>query len=164
MADGLGPDRETPIPPHSAGAGGAWALRGPPHKWRYSVLKSQEQNENTETTSSFPVSAHPSPDTILRSLQENLFPSTAFRAWLANVSQLLPLRFSAEARRFRPGLDYTLATSEEKEARLDVVLGLTPQAGGIDADAESVGWETGEWGGWEVSNEVSKLLLLFWKC
>ncbi|KAK7696005.1 hypothetical protein QCA50_000645 [Cerrena zonata] len=154
MADGLGPDRESLIPPHSAGTGGAWTLRGPPHKWRYSVLKSEEENGKFEAV--FPVSAHPLPDGILRSLQEDLFPSPAFRAWLANVSQLLPLRYSAEARRFRPGLDYTLATSEEKEARLDVVLGLTPQVGGVDGDsgrmnpdAEPVGWETGEWGGWE---------------
>lgn len=66
-----------------------------------------------------------------------------------------------EARRFCPGLGYTLATSEEKEARLDVVLELTPQ---VNGDNESrvtkgkgkataprpTGWQTGEWGGWEV--------------
>ena len=159
LADGLGPEREIPIPPHSAGQGGAWTLRGPPHKWRYGVLTSPEEDGKPETI--FPVSAHPSPDKILRSLQDDLFPSTAFRAWLANVSSLLPLRYSAEARRFRPGLDYTLATSEEKEARLDVVLGLTPQAGGVDADAgdqdaEPAGWETGEWGGWEVRSNYTR--------
>lgn len=71
------------------------------------------------------------------------------------------MKWDVEARRFRPGLDYTLATSEEEEARLDVVLGLTPE---VTTDADSVegstkkrrgeeeevkGWQSGEWGGWE---------------
>ncbi|KAI0082492.1 nuclear protein [Panus rudis PR-1116 ss-1] len=150
--DGLGPQRDKPIPPHTAGTGGDWVIKGPPHKWRYCVLKSPEENSKAEAA--YPPAAHSTPDAILRNLQDHLFPSPAFRAWLANVSQLLPLRYSAEARRFRPGLDYTLATSEEKEARLDVVLGLTPQAendeGAADnEESEPVGWPTGEWGGWE---------------
>jgi len=73
----------------------------------------------------------------------------------------LPLSYSVEARRFRPGLDYTLATSEEREARLDVVLGLTPdvqvgegEAGGSGSgkgkEREARGWQAAEWGGWEV--------------
>jgi hypothetical protein len=66
-------------------------------------------------------------DEIERRLQDELFPAPAFHAWLAIVSRLLPCRHCVEARRFRPGLDYTLATNEEKEARLDVVLGLTPE-------------------------------------
>ena len=65
----------------------------------------------------------------MRSLQNELFPSPAFRAWLEILSRLLPLRYAVEARRFRPGLDYTLATSEDKEARLDVILGLVPMRG-----------------------------------
>jgi hypothetical protein len=85
---------------------------------------------------------------------------------MAIVSRLLPLSYSTEARRFRPGLDYTLATSEDKDARLDVVLGLTP--GVKDAQAEEGsysgkgnpfvtalhddrGWQAAEWGGWEAS-------------
>jgi len=71
-----------------------------------------------------------------------------------------------EARRFCPGLGYTLATSEEKEARLDVVLELTPQFDDDDdgdghhvrkgkgkaKEPRSTGWQTGKWGGWEVCN------------
>ncbi len=52
-----------------------------------------------------------------------------------------------------------MAVSEEKEARLDVVLGLTPnttptgkQNGKTKAADEGYGWETGQWGGWEVSD------------
>lgn len=69
------------------------------------------------------------------------------------------MSYSVEARRFRPGLDYTLATSEATDARLDVVLGLTPQVKNEQSkkgkgkarpeDEEPFGWQTGEWGGWE---------------
>jgi hypothetical protein len=92
------------------------------------------------------------PVEILRDLQEELFPSVAFRAWLAAISRLVPMRHAAKARRFRPGLDYTLATSEENEARLDVVLDLTPVPEEPADSAENSGWQSGEWGGWDVSD------------
>lgn len=105
------------------------------------------------------------PGRILRAFQDELFASPAFRAWLIVVSRLIPMRHAVEARRFCPGLGYTLATSEENEARLDVVLGLTPQVGeaggesvkGKDKADEPRGWQSGEWGGWEVSFSPSAL-------
>ncbi|KAI5893652.1 uncharacterized protein SCHCODRAFT_02622397 [Schizophyllum commune H4-8] len=150
--DGLGAERGGRVPPHSAGVGenSAWQLRGPPHKWRYCQLKPHTPGAVAEAVT--PRAAARSSDEIVRSLQDELFPSPAFRAWLAVVSRLLPLRHAVEARRFRPGLDYTLATSEEKEARLDVVLGLTPQVQASEEDArtaDSRGWQVAEWGGWE---------------
>lgn len=195
--DGLGPNRPAPIPPHTAGITppnpssssrapttpststftqylqyqSNWTLRGPPHKWRYCTLTPKPTNTKLVEAVT-PRAAQPSSDEILRSLQDELFPSEAFRAWLAIVAGLMPLGYSCEARRFRPGLDYTLATSEEKEARLDVVLGLTPEArtlgigpgaGGngkgkakigasVVAERERPGgWEAAEWGGWEVN-------------
>ena len=171
--DGLGPQRTKRIPAHTAGtrfdsttADIPWEPKGPPHKWRYCTLTPQEGGRREAV---FPRSALASPDSIMRSLQDELFPSTAFRAWLAKVSSVLPLSYSAEARRFRPGLDYTLATSEESEARLDVVLGLTPEVP-IEVDEEDDrkakkgkkvkvnGWQSGEWGGWEVRFFISELL------
>lgn len=65
-----------------------------------------------------------------------------------------------EARRFRPGLDYTLATSEANEARLDVVLGLTPElcdikgSRGNSKDVQTNDWQSSDWGGWEVRQHV----------
>jgi prolyl 3-hydroxylase /prolyl 3,4-dihydroxylase len=65
-----------------------------------------------------------------------------------------------EARRFRPGLDYTLATSDDKDARLDVILALTPDLNhrenikgkGVEKDKnQRPKWSDGKWGGWEVS-------------
>ncbi|KIK67585.1 hypothetical protein GYMLUDRAFT_36324 [Collybiopsis luxurians FD-317 M1] len=140
----------------------AWTLKGPPHKWRYCTLL--PPSPSAPAVSIAPISAHPNPSEILRKLQDELFPSQAFRAWLSIISHLLPLRHFVEARRFRPGLDYTLATSEENEARLDVVLGLTPEVRDEEDEHESGGgrgrleyrppvargWSAAEWGGWEV--------------
>ncbi|KAG6330350.1 hypothetical protein ID866_8737, partial [Astraeus odoratus] len=102
---------------------------------------------------------HTAADRILRQLQDDLFPSEAFGAWLSALTKLIVLSYAVEARRFRPGLDYTLATSEDDDARLDVVLGLTPQmkkeknkkgkSKATQEDEEPFGWQTGEWGGWE---------------
>lgn len=162
LKDGLGEDREGRIPPHSAGAEGAWSIKGPPHKWRYCALKPIQEGAPAAAVS--PRAAHASSDAVMRTLQDELFPSAAFRAWMAIVSRLVPLSYSAEARRFRPGLDYTLATSDEKDVRLDVVLGLTPGVKDRRMDdlpegqkllAHSLGdlrgWQAAEWGGWEVS-------------
>ena len=155
-ADGLGEGRDGQVPPHSAGtSSGAWTIKSPPHKWRYCVLKPHVYGPSEEFTSQIPQA--PSVE-MIRSLQDELFSSNAFRAWLSVVSRLLPLRYTVEGRRFRPGLDYTLATSEEKEARLDVVLGLTPdvvndgmcEAEELNGEDDARGWQAGEWGGWEV--------------
>jgi len=48
------------------------------------------------------------------------------------ITTFLPVSYEVEARRFRPGLDYTLATSDS-ETRLDVVLGLTPPPPTLDS-------------------------------
>jgi hypothetical protein len=59
-------------------------------------------------------------------LSDVLFTSAAFRHLLAIITQLVPLSARPiEARRFRPGLDYTLARSDN-ETCLDVTLNLTP--------------------------------------
>lgn len=151
--DGLGENRAGCIPPHTSGTMDGWKIKGPPHKWRYCVLR-PHLAPNEAVTPRYASST----DQIMRSLQEELFASPAFRAWLAIVSRLMPMRYAVEARRFRPGLDYTLATSEEKEARLDVVLGLTPSVREtMDSDDEGDrflknqrGWQAAQWGGWEV--------------
>ncbi|EIN10953.1 hypothetical protein PUNSTDRAFT_85412 [Punctularia strigosozonata HHB-11173 SS5] len=150
--------RQGRIPLHTAGLSGDWEITGPPHKWRYCTLRPKVPGSSSAVVE--PRAANTSTTEIIRSLQDELFKSEAFRAWLATVSQMVPLSFAAQARRFRPGLDYTLATSNEKEARLDVVLGLTPEAQAREAKAKGkkkrtqhkpTGWETGLWGGWEAN-------------
>lgn len=117
------------VPGHEQGTLGGWSVKGPPHKHRYCVLRPHAYGPPEEDQSYLmldPNHVRTEADELMRSLQDELFPSNAFRAWLALVSRLLPLRYAVEARRFRRGLDYTLAGAGDGEARLDVVLGLTP--------------------------------------
>lgn len=93
-----------------------------------------------------------------------LFTSPAFRNWIRAITRLNPNTSRAIIRRFRPGLDYTLATGlttkkekkkddnnkeeekeeeeeeEETENILESTLNLTP----------SKGWQDGELGGYEL--------------
>lgn len=170
VADGLdGTSRSGKVPSHGLGVPpasvtSAWAVKGPPHKWRYCTLA---QESDSSASSSSTTTARAKAEDILRELQDTFFPSAAFRAWLTIVTKLIPLSCAVEARRFRPGLDYTLATSDEGESRLDVVLGLTPQvrpknengtrhgkakakAKATEKEDKPMGWQAGEWGGWEV--------------
>lgn len=146
VEDGLGERRARRMPSHSSGTNVQWHVKGPPHKSRYCILSDKRPSGRPNSPSYI---AEDSPEWIMRRLQDVLFPSPAFRAWLANVTSLLPLRHSVEARRFRPGLDYTLATSEESEARLDVCLALTPPLEPAQIKRLDGSWESGEWGGWE---------------
>lgn len=174
VADELdGPSRGGKVPTHGLGvppssAASPWTIKGPPHKWRYCTLTQEHEHE----PHAGPSIARAKAEGILRELQDALFPSDAFRAWLTIVTRLIPLVCVVEARRFRPGLDYTLATSDEGESRLDLVLGLTPQLQSQKMDTENgvrhgkakaradededededrqMGWQAGEWGGWEV--------------
>jgi hypothetical protein len=146
--DGLGPRRHRRMPFHSSGTNVQWRAKGPPHKARYCILSDKRPSKRPDSPSYI---AEDSPEWIMRRLQDVLFPSPAFRTWLANVTSLLPMKHSVEARRFRPGLDYTLAISEEAESRLDVCLGLTPPVENTKNSSPDGSWESGEWGGWEVS-------------
>lgn len=120
------------IPDQALGEGDGWALQGPTSKHRYAHL--------TGSSTSTPA---------LQSVLERLIPSEAFRAWLSVVSSLAPVGYRAQARRFRKGLDYTLAGGEEKdgEVRLDVCLGATwwadVQPGSDEEDnlVDNGGWD-----------------------
>ena len=124
------------IPPQTSGTATPWTLVGPPHIQRFVALP-------------FSLSASsPRLVTLLASIN-TLFSSPAFRTFIATLTSLLPTSYTTQVRRFRPGLDYTLARGEpsDSEARLDVGLGLTPVPA-TEADVRL--WEGGEVGGWEV--------------
>ncbi|KDN50885.1 hypothetical protein RSAG8_00512, partial [Rhizoctonia solani AG-8 WAC10335] len=119
------------IPSHDYGSDApGWELAGPPHRFRY--------YQGTDG-----LAGQPGASGIMHRLRTELFSSPAFRSWLAIVTQLIPIGYAVTARRFRPGLDYTLASAVEDENRLDVCLGLTPGA------ANEGGWDNDNWGGWE---------------
>lgn len=125
------------IPGQQAGVDGDWQISGPPHRQRYLSLRPSKPadaapSSNPTIPSTLPLD---SPSELLDLLRSSVLPSPAFRHFLANITQLIPISHRPfEARRFRPGLDYTLARSDE-EAVLDVCFGLTPDMGRVALDA-----------------------------
>lgn len=125
------------IPQQIAGSSmEGWEIVGPSTRQRFLSLTSP-----SSSTTSTP----PSATQMISSILHELLPSTAFRSWLAMLTSLLPLAHKLEARRFRPGLDYTLARGEEEDSRLDVRLGLTPGEKWEDIEGGE------QFGGWEAS-------------
>lgn len=106
-----------------------WHISGPPHRQRFlTLLQAAEASKPVTSNPSLPASVPQDPSELLALLQTKLVPSPAFRHFLANVSQLVPISTRAvQVRRFRPGLDYTLARSDS-EAVMDFILDLTPDA------------------------------------
>lgn len=171
------------IPIHTTGVdvNQGWAISGPPHRQRFLSMGEKEASSSSlpEINTALPFALPNTSTELLKLLQTHLLPSPAFRHFIANVSQLIPIGARPfQVRRFRPGLDYTLAKSDA-EAVLDLTLGLTPdvgkmalkQAGAIGtapkglaakkpsgsetvtrATAKKIkeAWETGEVGGWEA--------------
>ncbi|KAK4170394.1 putative PKHD-type hydroxylase [Cladorrhinum sp. PSN259] len=93
---------------------GAWKVARPPHKHRYLYL--QPGQSKTEASP-------------LKELLEVLLPSRQFRLWLQMATRSVVESHDLLARRFRRGLDYTLATGYEGKPRLEVNIGLTPTDG-----------------------------------
>ncbi|CAK4081376.1 unnamed protein product [Aphanomyces euteiches] len=111
---------------------GAWEPRGPVYHQRYLRLQPQQSS----------LSSSPKEDSItelLGYLQAQLVHSTAFHKWLCQVTGVIPTSFRSEVRRFRPGLDYTLA-QRQSHPILDAVLCLSNLQ---DEDEEEEGAATG---------------------
>lgn len=92
-----------------------WTVARPPHKHRY--LYQQPSKDDTGNP--------------IKELLNVLFPSQAFRKWLALVTGAAQCTsYDLLARRFRRGADYTLASGYDgEEPRLEFTLGLTPTSG-----------------------------------
>lgn len=161
-----------------------WVLAGPPHRERFATLHQAVTPKTAPTvdlSAPSPLSPMPSsPADVLEVLTHQLFPSAPFRHLVANMTQLITLAARpVRVRRFRPGLDYTLARSDD-ETVLDLTLTLTPDvladakkqikqtvrpkglAAKRQSESRSFGtisksdvtkvekmWDTGDIGGWE---------------
>jgi hypothetical protein len=93
----------------------------------------------------------------LASIRDGLFGSLSFARLMYAMTGLRPVGITAEARRFRPGLDYTVAHHGllEKEARLDATLsfiGSSSGGGGGSSGSSSSSSTSGDVGGNEVSD------------
>lgn len=107
---------------HDSGHEGGWECHGPPHRQRYMIPSTTAQDQSSKTFSDL----------------ERFLASKSFRHWLALLISLTPISRSTSARRFRPGMDYTLATPNS-DSMIEINLSLTPPD-----DA----WESGELGGY----------------
>lgn len=156
----------TKVPQTSAEITMPWKCAMPPHKHRYMYIDGKLSFELTEEAIN--KVNHTGPQELpnfeltkkfaereadQKVLEVLLFlKSKAFRKWLVHVTGLVPTSDQLLARKFRPGQDFILATTTEKElARgdelnvlLEATLGLTPTAVSPDA------WESGEYGGYEL--------------
>ncbi|QDZ20296.1 oxoglutarate/iron-dependent oxygenase [Chloropicon primus] len=111
------------IPPYESGVGGAWKMRGPTHKQRYLEMTCDAGGD------------------LFSNLKE-CFGSPAFQKLLSYMTKVTLTSSRSCVRRFRPGLDYTLAHSGVETAgyQLDATLCMVE---------ESEQWGLGEVGGYD---------------
>ena len=135
---------------YDIGTGNGWEAVGPAHKQRFLKYEGTEIAEKEGAGE------------LLEYVQKNLFQSPIFGKFLSNVSSLgLPIGHRGKIRRFRPGLDYTVAhygiltTSSVLDTTLCFVAGdgsqpiydeVTEELTGSDDDAL---WASGDVGGFE---------------
>ncbi|KAL7960997.1 Oxoglutarate and iron-dependent oxygenase degradation C-term domain-containing protein [Trichoderma compactum] len=101
----------------------SWKVSKPPHKHRYLYQQPSASSKSRKSAEDSPISE----------LLDKLFPSRQFRNWLQVATGCTIESHDVMARRFRRGMDYTLATGHEGKPRLELNLGLTPTAGWGDA-------------------------------
>ncbi|KAM9934654.1 hypothetical protein OXX80_005758 [Metschnikowia pulcherrima] len=143
-----------------------WKCAVPPHKQRFMYIDGKSEfalqedaidmvnHTGPQELPNFELAKRISQDTSEKMVLEvvQFMKSMAFRKWLVFVTDVVPTSDQLLARRFRPGHDFILATTTEKElARqgelnvlLEATLGLTPTA------ANPNNWESGEYGGYEL--------------
>lgn len=158
---------EHKVPQNSSEIQFPWKCAVPPHKQRYMYIDGRPLFELTEEgirhenhigpqeLPNFTVSGLNAPEPEQKLLEVMAFmKSIAFRKWLVYVTGLIPTSDQILARKFRPGQDFILATTTDKNlARdhnnelnvlLEATLGLTPTA------KNPRNWESGEFGGYEL--------------
>ena len=104
-----------------------WKVARPPHKHRFLFQQPSPPAKNPAIEI-----------TPLSSLLNTLLPSRPFRKWLCLATGLTLTSHNILARRFRRGIDYSLATGyNEDVSRLEITLGITPTKGwGDDEEGE----------------------------
>ncbi|KAI1083322.1 Oxoglutarate and iron-dependent oxygenase degradation C-term-domain-containing protein [Whalleya microplaca] len=122
-----------PLPESSAEIEkGPWRVARPPHKHRFLYLRAAAADAAAKKRAA-KEEEEASP---IRELLEEFLPSPQFRRWLQMATGCTLESHDFLARRFRRGLDYTLATGHEGKPRLELNLGITPTTGWGDEDEE----------------------------
>ena len=117
---------------YSVGTSDQWIVKGPSHKRRYLQYQAPDSDTLYDEVNAYLASTS-SEDradkgrligSILSLLQHKLFQHPVFANYLHVITSLVPTSYRSEVRRFRPGLDYTVAHygGMTKEPRLDATL------------------------------------------
>jgi len=96
---------------YDEGIGNGWSAVGPVHKQRYLELTT-DTTTSTTTTTTTTATTTTAQTIILSKLKTDLFSSPKFKSYLAKITSLPPstiLGRRGQIRRFRKGLDYTVA-------------------------------------------------------
>lgn len=120
-----------------------WKVAVPPHKHRFLYLQDENGQQSSKENEKKGKGRQQAPEeNPIRKLLTELFPSKPFQKLLHLATGLKILNHNVLARRFRRGLDYTLATgwepdltnTQEGDVMVEVCLGLTPSKGweGVD--------------------------------
>jgi len=147
-----------PVLDYHIGTNEEWKAVGPAHKQRFLQYESKEQK-------SLDASNDPNLNNAgeyLDHLRKTVFQSGTFGRWLGRISSLgFPLGQRSKVRRFRPGLDYTVAhygvltTNAVLDATLCFCAGDGKQCAFDEQTNELLGsdddaiWESGDVGGFE---------------
>ncbi|SPJ79704.1 related to component of NuA3 histone acetyltransferase complex [Fusarium torulosum] len=115
----------------------SWRVAKPPHKARY--LYQQPSGPDQLRTSQ--------EESPITELLDIFLPSRQFRQWLQMATKTTVESADLLARRFRRGLDYTLATGHEGKARVEINLGFTPTPGWGEDEEEDAQEEAEEQNG-----------------
>lgn len=145
---------EAAVPQYRAGAVAGWSMVGPPHLRRY-LRFAPTGTDDLDAAAAAP--SMTGTEAVARDvglelhrLAQELFRSAPFRRWIQVCTRLEPRNEGhIEVRRFRPGLDYTVAaraeTATPEAAELDVTLAVV-----ADGDATSAElWGSEDVGGFE---------------
>ncbi|KAJ1569538.1 hypothetical protein HK096_002789, partial [Nowakowskiella sp. JEL0078] len=115
---------------HGIGIHEPWRVTGNPVKHRYLSFGTSAKMDEAGIVAK-----------LLKDLQCNLFESQSFRNFLTVICTLCPKSYRGLSRRFRPGLDYTLAATSKIQPVLDATL--------CFANGSKSIWESQDVGGYE---------------
>ena len=126
-----------------------WNVAVPPHKQRFLYL--QDKPLEVKEAGKGKGKQEAPEENPIQELISQLFPSKSFRKLLHLATGIKLSSHDLLARRFRRGLDYTLATGweadpskpQEGEVKVEVCLGLTPSKGWDSEEEEEEGEEEG---------------------
>lgn len=149
-ADQLGNKRAPSA--YTIGMCDGWTVKGPPHKQRFLTYT---PGPETPPASS---SAHASAGHALQDIATSVLKSPAFLRYLKAITKLQVASSRYEVRRFRAGIDYTVAHhgTMVETPMLDATLCFVKVNEDDEEEADAELWESGDAGGFECYIEADE--------